>query len=132
MTNVMATYQAARAWLARCVWISALLVCMCQRMAALRARRVWSTWIASVGWPPAVGQQFLDSAVRQRGQPHEHVCEVGPRVSPVELGRLQQAHRHGSSFTRQLAADEQPRLSSHGPRPDLVFEVVVVDGHLAV
>lgn len=40
-----------------------------------------------------MGQQFLDAAVGLRGQPLEHVAQVGVRVMPVELGRLHQAHR---------------------------------------
>jgi hypothetical protein len=78
MANMMVVIcQAAMAWLARCLWVGALLVCMSQRIAALCARRVWSIGMASVGWPPAMGQQVLESAVRQHGQPREHVLEVG-------------------------------------------------------
>lgn len=82
-----ATCGRARARLARGLWIGALLACMGQRMAAAWARRVRSTWSTSVGWLPAMGQQFLDSAVGLCRQPREHVFEVGPRVLPVELGR---------------------------------------------
>ena len=109
MANVMATtYRAARARLTRWLWVSALIACMGQRLVAHWGLRVWSTCLTSVGRPPAMGQQFLESAVRQRGQPREHVLEVGPRVSPIELGRLQQAHHHRGSLAGQLAADEQP------------------------
>ena len=82
MANVLVrTCQAARATLARCLLVSAWLVCMGQRIVALCAGRAWSSWLTSVGRPPAVGQQFLDSTVRQRGQSREHVLEVGPRPS---------------------------------------------------
>lgn len=66
MANMMVvTCQAARAWLARCLWVGALLVCMSKRTAALWARRVWSIGMASIGWPPAMGQQVIESAVGQ-------------------------------------------------------------------
>ena len=111
MTNVMATtYRAARAWLARWVRISALVACMGHRMAAHWARRVGWAWLTSVGRLPAMRQQLLDSAVQLRRQSREHVLEVGPRVSPVELGRLQQAHHDRGSLAGQLAADKKPRL----------------------
>src|SRR5436190_7233790 len=95
MVNVMGVTvvicRAARAWLARWLCVSTLVACMGQRMATLWAQRVWSTWLTSFSWLPTMGQQLLDSAVQLRRQPREHVLEVGPRVSPVELGRLQQS-----------------------------------------
>ena len=133
MANVMATtYCAARARLTRWLWVSALIACMGQRLVAQWGLRVWSTWLTSVGRSPAMGQQFFEPAVRQRRQPREHVLEVGPRVSRVEPGRLQQAHHHRGSLTGQLAADEQPIAASKRPGPHLVLKVVIVDRHLAV
>src|SRR5438105_5694728 len=133
MAKVMAmTYRAVSAWLSRWLWVSAVIACMGQRLVALWALRVWSTWLTSIGRPPAMRQQFLESAVRQRGQPREHVLEVGPGISSVELGRLQQAHHDRGSLAGQLTADEEPGFSTHRPRPHLVFEVVVVDRHLTV
>src|SRR5438105_6267280 len=133
MANVMATtYRAARARLSRWLWVSALIACMGQRLVAHWGLRVWPTWLTSVGWLPAMGQQFVDLPVQLRGQPREHVFEVGPRVSPVELGRLQQAHHRRGSLAGQLAADEQPIAPSKRPGPHLVFQMVVVDGDLAV
>lgn len=78
-------------------------------MAALWARRVWSIRMASVGWPPAIGQQVLESAVGQHGQPCEHVLEVGVRVPPIELGPwaylrdvLARIHSHPASRIDEL------------------------------
>ena len=65
MVNVMAaTYQAVRAWLSGWLWVSALVACMGQRLVAHWGLRVWSTWLTSVGRPPAMGQQFFEPTVR--------------------------------------------------------------------
>jgi len=69
---------------------------------------------ASIARLPAVRQQLLDPAVQLRGQPREHVLQVGPRLMPVELGRLQQTHHHRRALARQLAADEQV-IQDNGP-----------------
>src|SRR4029453_5340610 len=81
---------------------------------------------------PLVWEEFLDAAVRMRGQPLEHVPEVGMWVVPVELGRLQQAHHDRGALSGELAAAEQPCLPSHGPGSDLVLQMVVVQRHVAV
>ena len=52
--------------------------------AAAWARRLVSGRRASAGAVPPVGQQLLDAAVQLRGQPGEHVLEVGPGfVKPI-------------------------------------------------
>src|SRR5437762_681672 len=133
MANVVeAICRAARAWLARRLWIGALVACVVGRMAAFWAQRLCSTWSTSVGWLPAMRQQFVDLAVQLRGQPREHVLEVGPGVSPVELGRLQQAHHHRGALAGQLAADEQPMAPSKRPGPHLARRMVGLDWHLAI
>ena len=53
-------------------------------------------------------QQLVDAAVQVGGQPGEHVLEIRPRVMPVQLGRLQQAHDHGGALACQFAAGEEP------------------------
>ena len=40
---------------------------------------------------PAMGQQLRDPAVQLRGQPREHVFQVGLRIVPVKFGRLRRA-----------------------------------------
>ncbi len=107
MTNVVAmNCRAAMTRLTRCLRVGALIACIGQRMAALLTRCVCAAWWSSVGWVPPVRQQLTDPAVQLRRQPREHVLQVGPGLVPVELGRLQQAHHHRSSFASQLAADE--------------------------
>jgi len=49
---------------------------------------------------PAVRQQFTDAAVGPGGQFVHHVLEVGVRVMPIELGRLNQAHDGGGPLAR--------------------------------
>ena len=107
MTNVVAmTGRAMLARIARWRRVGALLACIGQRMLALFTRRVCAAWWTSVGALPLVRQQLPNSAVQLRGQPREHILQVGPGLVPIELGRLQQAHHHRSSFASQLAADE--------------------------
>ncbi len=89
MTNVVAmTSETVIARLARWLRGVALVACIGQRMAALFTRRVCAAWWSSVRALPPVRQQLLDPAVQLRGQPREHVLQVGPRLVPIELGRL--------------------------------------------
>ena len=81
---------------------------------------------------PLVSKQLLDPSVQLGRQPAENVLEVGKRVMPVELGRLQEAHHHHSAFAGQLAAYEHPVAPPQSPRPDLVLDVIVIHGHGAV
>lgn len=37
-------------------------------------------------------KQLVDAAVQLLGQPDQDIVEVGPRIVPVQLGRLHQAH----------------------------------------
>lgn len=37
-------------------------------------------------------QQFLDPTGRLRGQPLQHVLEVGVRIVAIDVGRVHQAH----------------------------------------
>ena len=107
MANVVeAIYRTAKAWLARWLWISALIACVGLQKAALWAQRRCSTWSTSVGRLPAMGQQFFDSAVQLCGQPGEHVFEVGPGVAPIELGRLRRSPNYA----------ERPRFSPDAPK----------------
>jgi hypothetical protein len=60
---------------------------------------------------PLMRQQLFDSTVELRRQPGEHILEVGPRVMPIELCRLQQTHHHRGALAGQFTADEQPILA---------------------
>jgi hypothetical protein len=60
---------------------------------------------------PLMRQQLFDSTVELRRQSGQHILEVGKWVMPAELGRLQQAHHHGSTLAGQFTADEQPILA---------------------
>ena len=101
MTNVMVmTGRAVMKRLARWLCIGALAACITARLAVLFTRRVCSAWWPSVGALPPVRQQLPDPAVQLRGQPREHVLQVGPGLVPIELGRLQQAHHHRGSLAR--------------------------------
>ena len=89
MANVVAmTGRAAMTELARWLRAGALVACIGQRTAALFTRRVCAAWWRSVRALPPVRQQLLDPAVQLRGQSREHVLQIGPRLVPVELGRL--------------------------------------------
>ena len=79
-----------------------------------------------------MGQQLVDAAVQVAKQPCEYVFQVRPRVVAMHTGRLHQAHDDSGALAGELAAGEQPGLSSHGPGAHEIFNMVIVDGHLAV
>ena len=62
----------------------------------------------------------------------EHVFQIGPRIVPVELGRLHQAHHDGGALAGQFAAAKKPGLPTHCPGAHQVLDVVVVDRHTPV
>lgn len=74
-------------------------------------------------------QQFLDPAVRMCGQMREHVLQIGVGVVSIEFGGLDQAHDSCRAFAGTHGACKQPILSPHRDRPDLLFNVIVIDGH---
>ena len=43
-----------------------------------------------------------------RGQPSENVLQIGMRIMPVELGRLDQAHQRSRAFATTLRPCEEP------------------------
>jgi hypothetical protein len=98
MNMVDAAWAKATMFASRWLGVVVLTVFIVGRSAAVSARRLWSTWSSSAGRLPPVGQQFLDSAVQLHRQPGEDVLQVGPRVVPVELGRLKQAHHDSSAL----------------------------------
>ena len=123
---------AVMAVVAHCLAVGGMLATALKWASAFAMRRGGSGGSNSVRGLPLVWQQLLDPAVQLRRQPGQHVLELGPRLVPIELGRLQQAHHHRSALTRQLAADEKPIAPAQSPGPNSVLEVVVVDRHLTV
>ncbi len=77
-------------------------------------------------------QQLLHPAGPVRGQPRQHILEIGIGVMPVHARRLHQAHHRRRPLTRAQAAGEQPVAPANGYRPDLVLDPVVVYGQLPV
>ena len=76
---------------------------------------------------PVMGQQLVDAAIQVTKQPCEYVFQVHPRVVAMHTGRLHQAHDDSGAL-----AGEQPCISYHGPGAHAIFNMVVVDGHVAV
>jgi len=121
MANLVeAMCTAAMASAARWLNVGALFALIFSRCTILSMRRVGTRWLVSVGALPAMRQQLLDPAVQLRRQSGEHVFQVGPRLMPVELGRLQQAHHHRCPLPRQLAPNEEPIAPTQGPWPNPV------------
>ena len=98
MANMVdAACVAVMAVVAYCLSVGVAITSMLRRAVAVWARcagSTCSTYSASADRLPLVGQKLFDPAVQLRGQPGEHILETGPRLVPIELGRLQQAHHH--------------------------------------
>ena len=77
-------------------------------------------------------QHLLHPTRPVRGQPREHIPEVGVGVMPVHARRLHQAHHRSRTLARAQAAGEQPVGSANGNRPDLVFDPVVIHAQLPI
>ncbi len=76
-------------------------------------------------------QQFMNQAGPLDWQPRHHVLEIGVWVVAIGPGTLNQAHRSGA-LARPKLASEQPVVAADGNRPDLVRDVIVVQGQLPV
>lgn len=77
-------------------------------------------------------QELVDAASPVRGQPREHILEIGMWVMPVHLRRLDQAHDGGRPLARARAAGKQPAIAADGNRTDLVLDPIVVHGQFPV
>ena len=71
-------------------------------------------------------QQLVDARGRLGGQPLEYVAQVGERVEPVHLGRLDQAHDRCGPFSRSQTAGKQPVGPAQRDRAGLILAPVVV------
>lgn len=88
--------------------------------------------LSDVGVLPAVWQELIDSVRLARGQPGEHILELGIWVVPVHARRLDQAHNRRRPLARAQTASKQPVVAANGNRPDLVLDPVVGHGQLPV
>ena len=94
MANMVdAACTAVMAVVAHCLSAAGLIAVMLSRAVALAMRRAGSGAGGAVSATglPLVGQQLFDPAVQLRGQPGEHVLEIGPGLVSIELGRLRRA-----------------------------------------
>ena len=94
MTNMLGTAcKVVMAVVAYCLSVGGMIALVLSRAVAFAMRRAGSGRSASAGRLPLVWQQLFNPTVQLRGQPGQHVLQICPRLVPVELGRLQQAHR---------------------------------------
>src|SRR6476646_9321654 len=105
MTHVVVDWVwccAARACLAWCGRVATAARSACGRVAGELGRALRASGESRSGARrlPAVRQQFVNSTVQLRGQPGEHILEVGPRISPIELGRLRRAPNYAECFSK--------------------------------
>jgi len=61
-------------------------------------------------------------------QARQHIFEVSVRVMSIEPSTLNQAHHSGTALTGPQRTGEQPVVAANSYRPDLVLDVIVVDG----
>jgi len=72
-------------------------------------------------------QQRFNLSGPLRRQPLKNVLEVGIRVMPVELGRLDQAGDRRGAFSGGQGSREEPILATCRPGPDLLLVVIDID-----
>lgn len=77
-------------------------------------------------------QQFTDPARGMRRQTREYVLQIGIRIVTIEFGRLHQRHHSGRPFACTQGSREQPIIPAHRNRPDLPFDVIVIDRQLSI
>lgn len=77
-------------------------------------------------------QQLLDLAGSLRRQPRQHILEISIGIMPVDARLLDQAHDRRRSFAAAQRPSKQPVRTPKRPRPDQVFDLVVVDGHSTI
>jgi hypothetical protein len=64
----------------------------------------WRGRDGAAGRAPVVGQELPEVALLDREQKLEDVLQVGPRIVPIGLGRLDHAQDHGSALAGLLRA----------------------------
>ena len=99
MANMVdAACIAVMAFAARCLSVGIMLASRLRRAVVFSTLRASAARSASAHRLPLVWQQFFDSAVQLRRQPGEHVLEIGPRLVPIELGRLRRSPNYAECF----------------------------------
>ena len=61
---------------------------------------------------PLMRQQFFNVLVLLRRQTHQDIFQIGVRIVPIELGRLNQAHNGRRPLARPQGASEEPVLAT--------------------
>lgn len=74
-------------------------------------------------------KQISDLTGPLRGQPRQHIFEIGIRIMPIHTRRLDQAHDCSRPFTTAQRPGKQPVRTPERPWPYLVLDLIVIDGH---
>ena len=118
MANMVdAACMAVMVVIAHCLSVGVAIASMLRRAVAFSTRRSAASCSGSPAGLPLVGQQLIDPAVQLRRQPGQHVLEISPRLMPIELGRLQQAHHHGGALATQADEPDSQRIAITVPDP---------------
>ena len=81
---------------------------------------------------PARRQQLVNTAIGMHRQTREHIGQINQRFDAIHLGRLNQAHDLGGACTGDHRATEEPIFTTNSPRPNLVFDTIVVHGQACI
>ncbi|MEJ2769488.1 hemagglutinin repeat-containing protein [Mycetohabitans sp. B46] len=87
---------------------------------------------SSWGWRPAMRQQGCDVVGSMGGQSIEHVFEIDVRVMIIELRGSNQAHDRRGALSSAQRTGKQPVRATDSPGTNLIFQPVVVDGHVPI
>ncbi len=80
-----------------------------------------------------LGRQWRFAVLRvQYCQSLQDVAQVGPHVQMMSRGASHDRVQHGRAGARLGAADEQPVFSADRERPQIAFDVVVIDRQAAI
>lgn len=77
-------------------------------------------------------QHCIQLVIRVREQTGEHIFQIGIGIVASEPGRLNQAHDDGRPLAGTLRACKQSILATNGHRPDLLFNVIVINRNRAI
>ena len=79
-----------------------------------------------------MGQQLVRHAGTLRWQPRQHIFQVRVRITPIELGTLDETHDRSAALARTQRTGKQPVVAPDGNRPDLVLDMVVIHRQLPI
>ncbi|MNO93423.1 hypothetical protein D3C76_850240 [compost metagenome] len=77
-------------------------------------------------------RQSSDLTRPLRWQPRQNIFEIGMRIMPFHSRRLDQTHDRSCPLAATKRSGEQPVGASKRPRPYLIFDRDIIDGHSAV